>query len=86
VLQQSAVDPNDAYCTPAKGAALADFALAVSDECLAAIDRGVAVATIEGFDFSSLLRASREAPPDGAAEIQRRQVVLVNALKALGAT
>ena len=86
VLQQSAIDPNDAYCTPAKGAALAEFALDASSECVAAIDRGVPVAAIEGFDFSSLLRAARETPPDGADEIQRRRVVLVDTLKALQAT
>ncbi|HEX7107584.1 MAG TPA: V-type ATP synthase subunit A [Acidothermaceae bacterium] len=83
VLQQSAVDANDAYCTPAKGAALADFALDASDECRAAVDRGVPAATLENFDFSNLLRAARETPPDDAAEIQRRRAVLLDALKAL---
>lgn len=84
VLQQSAVDPNDAYCTPAKGAALAEFAIDATSECIAAIDRGVPVAAIEGFDFSSLLRAARETPPDGAEEIQRRRVALVDRLRELG--
>jgi V/A-type H+-transporting ATPase subunit A len=83
VLQQSAIDVNDAYCTPAKAAALADFALDASAACLAAVDRGVAASALEQFDFSSLLRAARETPPDGTTEIQRRHGVLLDALKAL---
>jgi V/A-type H+-transporting ATPase subunit A len=72
VLQQSSIIANDAYCTPAKGVALADATLDVIDTCLELVHAGTPAADIEGFDFSTLLRAASDVPPDDIAEIGRR--------------
>lgn len=66
VLQQSALSPNDVHCTPGKTAALIDAVLAVIDQCDALVDRGITASEIEELDFSPVLRAARETPPDGA--------------------
>jgi V/A-type H+/Na+-transporting ATPase subunit A len=83
VLQQSAVVANDAYCTPAKAAALVDAALAVLAACGELADSGVPAAQLEAFDFSLLLRAAREVPPDDVEEIRRRHAAVVEELRAL---
>jgi len=73
VLQQSAISANDAYCTPAKTAALLDAVLATVDACDALIDRGITAAEIEELDFTPLLRAARDTAPDGAAVVAERR-------------
>jgi V/A-type H+-transporting ATPase subunit A len=84
VLQQSAVDVNDAYCTPAKGAALADSALEVIAVCLELADAGaVAASALEAFDFSLLLRAARDVPPTDVDEIYRRRATVIEQLRAM---
>ena len=72
VLQQNALSPNDAHCTAAKTAALIDAVLAVVDRCDALVDRVVAATEIEEVDFSPLLRAAQETPPDGADLVAAR--------------
>ena len=72
VLQQNALSPNDAHCTAAKTAALIDAVLAVVDRCDALVDRVVAATEIEEVDFSPLLRAAQETPPDGADLVATR--------------
>jgi V/A-type H+-transporting ATPase subunit A len=84
VLQQNALSANDAHCTAGKTAVLLDAVLAVVDECDEAIGRGVIASEIEELDFSSLLRAAEETPPDGADAVAARQeqaLALVRSLR-----
>ncbi len=77
VLQQNALSANDAYCTPAKTAALVEAVLSVVDACEALVERGVTAAEIEELDLSALIRAAQETPPDGVAGVlERRDRVL----------
>ncbi len=69
VLQQSALGGNDAYCAPAKQSALLDLVLAVHEECLGLVERGVGAERIEQVDFSEVVRARDDTPPDGAVEV-----------------
>ena len=73
VLQQNGLSANDAHSTQAKTAALMDGVLAVIDRCDALIAGGVTAAAIEQLDFSPLLRAAQETPPDGAAGVEARR-------------
>ncbi len=83
VLQQSALAANDAFCSPAKGAALLDAVLAVIDRCDALIGSGVPAARIEEIDFGDLLRAAQETGPHDATGIQERQETVVALLEQL---
>jgi V/A-type H+-transporting ATPase subunit A len=82
VLQQSSLSRLDAYCDPARAAALAGAVLAVAARCLQLAERGVAPAAIEEQDFSPLLRAKEEAPTP--AEVRARQDEMLACLDALG--
>jgi V/A-type H+-transporting ATPase subunit A len=81
VLQQSSLISNDAFCTPAKATALADATLDVISTCLELVDDGRPAADIETFDFSTLLRAASDVPPDDIAEIGRRHDDIVARLR-----
>jgi V/A-type H+-transporting ATPase subunit A len=83
ILQQTALVANDAYCTAAKAGALADAFLDVIACCLDLVDNGLAAADVEAFDFSLLLRASREIPPDDVQQIEERCRVVIGGLRAL---
>ncbi len=83
MLQQSALSDNDSYSTTAKTAALLDGVLAVVDECDAMVERGITASEIEEFDFSPLLRAAQETPPDGAEPVEARCRQLVDSLRLL---
>jgi V/A-type H+/Na+-transporting ATPase subunit A len=83
VLQQSALSENDAYSTTAKTAALLDGVLTVVDECDAMVERGITASEIEELDFSSLLRAAQDTPPDGAEPVAARCCGLVDSLRLL---
>ena len=72
VLQQSALSPNDAHCTAAKTAALIDAVLAVIDRCDDLVGAGIGAAELDELDFSSIMRAAQETPPDGAAGVHTR--------------
>jgi V/A-type H+/Na+-transporting ATPase subunit A len=80
VLQQSSLSANDSHCEPAKTAALIDATLAVIDECHALVGRGVRPDDIERLDFSPLLRAAAETPPNATDEVQVRREQLLTAL------
>ncbi len=69
VLQQSALGANDAYCAPAKQAALLDLVLAVHARCLDLVERGLQAAVLEEVDLSDAARARDEVGPDDAAAI-----------------
>ncbi|GAB2856348.1 V-type ATP synthase subunit A [Nocardioides pacificus] len=70
VLQQSALSPNDAFCSTAKGAALLDAVLTVVDRCDALIASGVPATRIEETDFADLVRAAGETGPDDVLGVQ----------------
>jgi len=77
VLQQNALSPNDAHCSPEKTAVLTDAVLDVVDRCDGLIEAGSTASEIEELDFSPLLRAAQETPPDDTAGVAaRRQQVL----------
>jgi V/A-type H+-transporting ATPase subunit A len=83
VLQQSALSPNDSHCTPAKTAALIDAVLAVIGQCQTSVGQGVPAEDLEQFDFTDLLRAAQDTPPDATDAVQERRDSTVTALKAL---
>ncbi len=80
VLQQSALDPNDATCARAKQAALADAVLAVHDRAQTAVTEGRPATLIEAVDFTPLLRAGPDLAPDDAAGVTERGEQVVTAL------
>jgi V/A-type H+-transporting ATPase subunit A len=77
VLQQSALNPNDAHCAPNKQAALMDAVLQVHDHCLELIRAKVPASLIEEVDMSSLVRAKEAGGPDdvAAADTARDRVL-----------
>lgn len=83
VLQQSALSPNDAFCSMAKGSALVDAVLSVIDRCDALIGSGVPAARIEETDFGELLRAAQETGPDDVQGVQDHLDVLLTRLEQL---
>jgi V/A-type H+-transporting ATPase subunit A len=83
VLQQSALSAHDAFCPAGKAAALVDLVLAVIRCCEDKVARGVAPATVERFDFSPVLRAREEVPPDDAAGLGRLRDDVLARLEAL---
>jgi V/A-type H+-transporting ATPase subunit A len=83
LLQQSALDQNDAYCTPAKSAALADAIVEVIAACDDVVAADVPISNVESFDFAPLLRAAREFPPAAAAAVAARGASVAAALRAL---
>ncbi len=70
VLQQSALSENDAYCEPAKQAALLELVLRVIDRCRELVAAGVAASAIEEVDFSAVTRARDATPPGAVAEVE----------------
>ncbi|HUI04788.1 MAG TPA: hypothetical protein VLZ77_14710, partial [Acidimicrobiales bacterium] len=82
-LQQSALSPNDATSTPAKQQALLELVLAVHDQTLALLGRGVSAGAIEEADLSGVTRVHDEVGPDDAAAVARRRDEVLGALEAL---
>ena len=83
VLQQSAQDPDDAHCTAEKTTALVDTVLAVVDACTGLVARGIIATEIEEVDFSPVLRAARETPPDAVGQVLERRDQVLRTLEAL---
>jgi V/A-type H+/Na+-transporting ATPase subunit A len=83
VLQQSALSTNDAYCTPAKTAALVELVLAVADRCQQLVAAGVDPAAVERVDFATAVRAREETAPDDPAGVRRRRDTMLAALERL---
>jgi len=73
VLQQSALSPNDATCSPEKQIALLDMVLTVYDRCLSLVEQGLAASLIEESDLSGVTRVRDEAGPDDAASVRQRR-------------
>ncbi|ARH95009.1 ATPase [Streptomyces sp. MOE7] len=80
VLQQSALSPTDAHCTPAKTAALVDAVLAVVERCRALVSSGVPPERVEQADFTTLLRAREEARPEDTAAVEAGRDVALGVL------
>lgn len=83
VLQQNGLSANDAHCSAEKTAALIDTVFAVLDDCESLIDDGVAAAEIEEIDFSPLMRAAQETPPDGVDGVAERRERMLAVLAGL---
>lgn len=83
VLQQSALSPSDASCTPAKGAALVEAVLAVGDRCRALVDAGVPATVVEEVDFGPLLRAPTETGAHDADGVAAHRDAMLAALEAV---
>ena len=83
VLQQSALSPKDAYCTPVKQASLLDAVLQVHDRAMELVRANVPVSLIEELDLGPLLRAKDFAAPDDAAVAQAAARQLLQQLEAL---
>ncbi len=81
VLQQSALSPNDASCSPGKQAALIDAVLAVHDVGLQLIDDGLPASVIETYDFGPLIRAKDDIGTDDPAGIRRVAAGTIDGLR-----
>lgn len=62
-LQQNALSPQDAYCSPRKSAALAEAVLAVVARCRELAGAGTPADRLEAADFTPLTRARESAGP-----------------------
>ena len=80
VLQQNALVPNDAHCSPEKTAALVDTVVAVVETCNRLADDGVNASTLEAFDFGPLLRCAQDTAPDDVRAVLERRRALLDAL------
>jgi V/A-type H+-transporting ATPase subunit A len=83
VLQQSALSPNDVYCSPSKQAALMDAVLQVHDHCLELIQAKVPASMIEEVDMSALARAKDAGGPDDIAAATSARDGILAQLEAL---
>jgi V/A-type H+-transporting ATPase subunit A len=83
VLRQSALNPNEAFCGPAKQAALLRLALDVHEACRGLAERGVEPAAIEALGFGAAIRARDESGPDDTAAIDSARDDLLESLQAL---
>jgi V/A-type H+-transporting ATPase subunit A len=82
VLMQSALNENDAACSPQRGAALLQAVLDVTDTCLRLIEQGVPATTVEQVDLGPLIRMREEAGDDDEA-IRHRLDQVLHELEAL---
>ena len=71
VLQQSALSENDAWCAPAKQAALLAMVLDLHERAIELVARGVAAARIEELDLSDAARARDRVGPEDAGAVAR---------------
>ena len=66
VLQQNALNPNDAFAGPSKQSALVQMIIAIYERCSSLIEGGVPASLIEELDYSDVLRAREHTAPDAA--------------------
>jgi V/A-type H+-transporting ATPase subunit A len=83
VLRQSARSRNDAFCTPAKSAALIDLVLEVYDRCLDLVAGGVPAEALELADYSPVVRAQEETGPDDADGVRHHRKAILATLEEL---
>ena len=84
VLQQSALSKNDATCSPAKQAALAQAVLDVHDAGAEMVRAGVPATVLEDVDFAPLLRAKDTTASDDADAVTKIAADLIATMKKLG--
>ncbi|MGN8247070.1 V-type ATP synthase subunit A [Cellulomonas soli] len=82
VLRQNALSAHDAFCTAAKGAALLDMVLDVTDCTQRLVDRGVAATTLEQTDLGSVVRAREETGAADADGVRERAAAAIRRLEA----
>jgi V/A-type H+-transporting ATPase subunit A len=83
VLQQSALSENDAFCEQDKESALLALVLAVYEKCLALVEAGTPVASIEELDLTAVTRVRDELAPDDAVGVGRLRDEVIERLDAL---
>ena len=83
VLQQSALSPHDAHCTPDKSAALIDSVLEVLVAAEERVVSGVPATVVEELDYSALLRARDDTGPHDLAGVRARCDDVITALREL---
>ncbi len=83
VLQQSALSEADAWCSPAKQAALLELVLALHDRAIDVVARGVPAARIEELDLSDAARARDRVAADDDAGVEAIRDVLLARIEAL---
>jgi V/A-type H+-transporting ATPase subunit A len=81
VLQQSSLSANDAYCAPAKQAALLDLVLRIEECCLGLLARGVPASVLEEVDLADVARARDEFSADDAASIGQLRSEVIRRLE-----
>ncbi len=83
VLQQSALKANEAYCGPAKQAALLRLALDARDACMLLADRGVDPARVESMGYTAALTARDDSGPEETAAVDAAREALIEQLERL---
>ncbi|HSD77123.1 MAG TPA: V-type ATP synthase subunit A, partial [Solirubrobacteraceae bacterium] len=83
VLQQSALSSTDAWCAPAKQAALLQLVLDLHDRALELVRRGVPAARVEQLDLSDAARARERTGPEDADGVRAVADELLARLEAL---
>ncbi len=83
VLQQSALSPNDAFCTLAKQRSLVQAVLDVHDTMQELGRDGVPASVLEQYDVAPLVRVKDETAPDDDAGVDRAGRTVVEGLRRL---
>lgn len=81
ILQQNALNDNDAYSSTEKNHALVEAVLAVHDRVRELVGQGVPIPMIEEVDLSPLLRVREEAGPDNLAPINEARDEILRRLE-----
>ena len=83
VLQQSALSARDAFCAPAKGAALVDAVLSVYDRSRQLVAEGALASDIEDVDWAALIRAREETGPSDVEGVAARRDLVLEDLRSM---
>ena len=81
VLRQSAMSPNDAFCTAEKQAALLRAVLQVIDRLFELCDGGMPAAQVEVLDLSAMTAAAESAGPADAESVRHAGAVMLSTLE-----
>jgi V/A-type H+-transporting ATPase subunit A len=83
VLQQNALNPNDAFASPSKQSALVQMVLAIYERCTSLIENGVPASLIEELDYSDVFGAREHTAPDAADGIAEIRDEMLHRLEGL---
>ena len=83
VLQQNALNPNDAFASPSKQSSLLRMVLAIYERCISLVDASVPVSLIEGLDYAEVLRARERTAPDDATGVDAIRDEILHRLEGL---